>query len=61
MSDTALSRGELVVRTIAQTAVDNETYFCELDAEESDLEDPIDPADWERIVYELETCLERQD
>lgn len=32
MSDTALSRGELVVRTIAQTAVDNEAYFCELDA-----------------------------
>ena len=32
MSDTPLSRGELVVRTIAQTAVDNETYFCELDA-----------------------------
>jgi dihydroxyacetone kinase-like protein len=32
MSDTALSWGELVVRTIAQTAVDNETYFCELDA-----------------------------
>jgi dihydroxyacetone kinase phosphoprotein-dependent L subunit len=32
MSDTALGRGELVVRTIAQTAVDNETYFCELDA-----------------------------
>jgi len=32
MSDTALSRGELVVRTIAQTAVDNETYFSELDA-----------------------------
>ena len=32
MSDTALSRGEIVVRTIAQTAVDNETYFCELDA-----------------------------
>src|SRR4026207_2542730 len=32
MSDTALSRGELVVRTIAQTSVDNETYFCELDA-----------------------------
>jgi phosphoenolpyruvate---glycerone phosphotransferase subunit DhaL len=32
MSDAALSRGELVVRTIAQTAVDNETYFCELDA-----------------------------
>jgi phosphoenolpyruvate---glycerone phosphotransferase subunit DhaL len=32
MSDTPLQRGELVVRTIAQTAVDNETYFCELDA-----------------------------
>ena len=32
MSETALSRGELVVRTVAQTAVDNETYFCELDA-----------------------------
>ena len=32
MSDTALSQAELVVRVIAQTAVDNETYFCELDA-----------------------------
>jgi phosphoenolpyruvate---glycerone phosphotransferase subunit DhaL len=32
MSDTALSRAQLVVRVIAQTAVDNETYFCELDA-----------------------------
>ena len=32
MSDAALNRGELVVRTIAQTAVDNETYFCQLDA-----------------------------
>jgi dihydroxyacetone kinase-like protein len=32
MSDTALQRAELVVRVIAQTAVDNETYFCELDA-----------------------------
>lgn len=32
MSETALSRAELVVRVIAQTAVDNETYFCELDA-----------------------------
>ena len=32
MSETALGRAELVVRTIAQTAVDNETYFCELDA-----------------------------
>jgi dihydroxyacetone kinase phosphoprotein-dependent L subunit len=32
MSDTALAQAELVVRVIAQTAVDNETYFCELDA-----------------------------
>jgi phosphoenolpyruvate---glycerone phosphotransferase subunit DhaL len=32
MSDTALRQAELVVRTIAQTAVDNEIYFCELDA-----------------------------
>jgi dihydroxyacetone kinase-like protein len=32
MSETALSQGELVVRVIAQTAVDNETHFCELDA-----------------------------
>jgi dihydroxyacetone kinase-like protein len=32
MSDTPLSRAQMVVRVIAQTAVDNETYFCELDA-----------------------------
>jgi dihydroxyacetone kinase-like protein len=32
MSDTALSQAELVVRVIAQTAVDNETHFCQLDA-----------------------------
>jgi phosphoenolpyruvate---glycerone phosphotransferase subunit DhaL len=32
MSDSALSQAELVVRVIAQTAVDNEKYFCELDA-----------------------------
>jgi dihydroxyacetone kinase phosphoprotein-dependent L subunit len=32
MSDTALRQAELVVKVIAQTAVDNETYFCELDA-----------------------------
>jgi phosphoenolpyruvate---glycerone phosphotransferase subunit DhaL len=32
MSETALSRARLVVRVIAQTALDNETYFCELDA-----------------------------
>lgn len=32
MSDTPLGQAELVVRAIAQTAVDNEKYFCELDA-----------------------------
>src|SRR6185503_10699328 len=32
MSEEALRQAELVVRVIAQTAVDNETYFCELDA-----------------------------
>jgi len=32
MSEGALRQAELVVRVIAQTAVDNETYFCELDA-----------------------------
>jgi dihydroxyacetone kinase-like protein len=28
----ALAQAQMVVRVIAQTAVDNETYFCELDA-----------------------------
>ena len=32
MSDAALSQAQLVVRVIAQTAVDNEKYFCDLDA-----------------------------
>ena len=32
MADSSLDGVELVVRTIAQTAVDNETYFGELDA-----------------------------
>jgi len=36
MSDDALRRGELVVRVISQTAVDNERYFCELDAAAGD-------------------------
>jgi len=30
--EAALSQAQLVVRVIAQTAVDNEKYFCELDA-----------------------------
>jgi dihydroxyacetone kinase-like protein len=32
MSDPALRQAELVVSVIAQTAVDNEAYFCKLDA-----------------------------
>jgi len=32
MSNPALDRAELLVKVIAQTAVDNEKYFCELDA-----------------------------
>jgi dihydroxyacetone kinase-like protein len=32
MSDPALQQAELIVKVIAQTAVDNETYFCQLDA-----------------------------
>jgi phosphoenolpyruvate---glycerone phosphotransferase subunit DhaL len=32
MNGSTLTRAQLVVRVIAQTAVDNEKYFCELDA-----------------------------
>src|SRR6476619_3140369 len=32
MGQEGFEQVELVVRTMAQTAVDNETYFCELDA-----------------------------
>ena len=32
MAQAGFEEVELVVRTMAQTAVDNETYFCELDA-----------------------------
>jgi phosphoenolpyruvate---glycerone phosphotransferase subunit DhaL len=32
MSETPMGQTQLVVRVIAQTAVDNEKYFCELDA-----------------------------
>src|SRR3954464_8339893 len=32
MSEPALRQAELGVKTIAQTAVDNEPYFCQLDA-----------------------------
>jgi dihydroxyacetone kinase-like protein len=58
MSDSALGRTELVVRTIAQTAVDNETYFCELDAVVGDgdfgysLGFEIVLSDWDELEYE---------
>ena len=60
MSDTALNQAELVVRTIAQTAVDNETYFCELDAVVGDGDFGYSLArgfeivlsDWDELGYE---------
>jgi dihydroxyacetone kinase-like protein len=60
MSDSALGRTELVVRTIAQTAVDNETYFCELDAVVGDGDFGYSLArgfeivlsDWDELEYE---------
>jgi dihydroxyacetone kinase phosphoprotein-dependent L subunit len=60
MSDMALSRTELVVKTIAQTAVDNETYFCELDAVVGDGDFGYSLArgfeivlsDWDELGYE---------
>jgi phosphoenolpyruvate---glycerone phosphotransferase subunit DhaL len=36
MSDQALAQAELVVHTVAQTVVDNEKYFCDLDAAAGD-------------------------
>jgi phosphoenolpyruvate---glycerone phosphotransferase subunit DhaL len=32
MSEAALHQAQQIVRVVAQTAVDNEKYFCELDA-----------------------------
>jgi phosphoenolpyruvate---glycerone phosphotransferase subunit DhaL len=60
MSDTAMTQAELVVRTIAQTAVDNETYFCELDAVVGDGDFGYSLArgfeivlsDWDELGYE---------
>jgi dihydroxyacetone kinase phosphoprotein-dependent L subunit len=60
MSEPALRRAELVVRTIAQTAVDNETYFCQLDAVVGDGDFGYSLArgfekvlsDWDALEYE---------
>lgn len=35
--------------------------FCKLDAEEDDLQEPVDRTAWDRIVREIGTCLEPQD
>jgi dihydroxyacetone kinase-like protein len=60
MSNSALSQAELVVRTIAQTAVDNETEFCNLDAVVGDGDFGYSLArgfeivlsDWDSLEYE---------
>ena len=60
MSEPALRQAELVVRTIAQTAVDNETYFCQLDAVVGDGDFGYSLArgfeivlsDWDALEYE---------
>ena len=60
MSEPALRQAELVVRTIAQTAVDNETYFCQLDAVVGDGDFGYSLArgfeivlsDWDSLEYE---------
>jgi dihydroxyacetone kinase phosphoprotein-dependent L subunit len=60
MSEPALRRAEMVVRTIAQTAVDNETYFCQLDAVVGDGDFGYSLArgfeivlsDWDALEYE---------
>jgi dihydroxyacetone kinase-like protein len=60
MTDTALRRAELVVKAIAQTAVDNETRFSELDAVVGDGDFGYSLArgfeivlrDWDELGYE---------
>jgi phosphoenolpyruvate---glycerone phosphotransferase subunit DhaL len=68
MSDTALRDGEQVVRTIAQTALDNEKYFCELDAVVGDGDFGYSLArgfgklmdDWDQLEYaDVGTLLKR--
>jgi len=68
MSDAALRDGEQVVRTIAQTALDNEKYFCELDAVVGDGDFGYSLArgfgklmdDWDQLEYaDVGTLLKR--
>ena len=60
MSETALGRAELIVKVIAQTAVDNEKHFCDLDAVVGDGDFGYSLArgfeivlsDWDQLEYE---------
>jgi dihydroxyacetone kinase-like protein len=60
MTDAALRDGERIVRTIAQTALDNEKYFCDLDAVVGDGDFGYSLArgfgklveDWEQLEYD---------
>jgi dihydroxyacetone kinase phosphoprotein-dependent L subunit len=60
MSDTALTDAQRVVRTIAQTAIDNEQYFCDLDAVVGDGDFGYSLArgfeklveDWDKLEYD---------
>jgi dihydroxyacetone kinase phosphoprotein-dependent L subunit len=60
MSDTALSDAQRVVRAIAQTAIDNEQYFCDLDAVVGDGDFGYSLArgfeklveDWDKLEYD---------
>jgi len=60
MSDTALSDAQRVVRAIAQTAIDNERYFCDLDAVVGDGDFGYSLArgfeklveDWDKLEYD---------
>jgi dihydroxyacetone kinase-like protein len=68
MSDAALRDGEQIVRTIAQTALDNEKYFCDLDAVVGDGDFGYSLArgfgklteDWDQLEYDdVGTLLKR--
>jgi phosphoenolpyruvate---glycerone phosphotransferase subunit DhaL len=60
MSDPALTDAQRVVRTIAQTAIDNEQYFCDLDAVVGDGDFGYSLArgfeklveDWDKLEYD---------
>jgi dihydroxyacetone kinase phosphoprotein-dependent L subunit len=60
MSDTALTDAQRVVRAIAQTAIDNEQYFCDLDAVVGDGDFGYSLArgfeklveDWDKLEYD---------